>query len=158
MLEERKAVRAVLLTPEEDILLMRIRKPGGAKPFWVTPGGGLEPGEGAEDCLRRELREELGLLEFETGPLVWLRHHTCDWGSRRIAQSEEYYIVRTGHFEPRMSDPVEASVVDVFRWWPAAALASCGEELTPAALAKIVGHFLETGSVIHPLEVERLVD
>lgn len=158
MLEERRAVRAVLLTPEEDVLLMRIHPPGSQDHFWITPGGGLAPGESVQDGLRRELREELGLLEFQIGPLVWRRHHTFDWGDRRISQQEEYYIVRAPRFDPVMSDEAEARLLHSFRWWPIAALAVSEETLTPLSLCKIVTDYLERGPPIGPLEVERLVD
>src|SRR6266849_6547160 len=58
MIIDRYAVRAVLLTPQEEILLMRIHGPGSGKRWWITPGGGLEPGESVEQGFRRELREE----------------------------------------------------------------------------------------------------
>ena len=29
--------------------------------MWETPGGGLQPGETLEECLRREAREEIGI-------------------------------------------------------------------------------------------------
>jgi len=69
---ERNAVRAIVLTPELKVLLMRVRAPEGGDWFWITPGGGLEPGETEEVGLRRELKEELGLQRFEIGPLVWM--------------------------------------------------------------------------------------
>ena len=58
---ERTSIRAILLTPSHEVLLMRIRPPDGRAPFWITPGGGIEAGESRAECLRRELREEVGL-------------------------------------------------------------------------------------------------
>ncbi|MBL8116169.1 MAG: NUDIX domain-containing protein [Anaerolineae bacterium] len=53
-------VRALLLTHRATILLIkRVRQ--GDEPYWVLPGGGVEPGDGSfEAALRRELKEELG--------------------------------------------------------------------------------------------------
>ena len=70
MIIERDAIRAIVLTPEREVLLMRIRAPEGGDWFWITPGGGLEPGESVEAGLRREMKEELGLEGFHIGPLV----------------------------------------------------------------------------------------
>ena len=108
MVIERNAVRAIVLTPELKVLLMRIRPPQGGDWFWITPGGGLEAGESDEAGLRRELKEELGLERFDVGPLVWRRQHTFDWGGARICQREQYRIVHVAEFEPRMTDAVEA--------------------------------------------------
>lgn len=157
MLHERTSVRAILLTPARDVLLMRIRPPDGGAAFWITPGGGKEPGETTEACLRRELREELGLSEYEIGPVVWRRHHTFDWGPRRISQREEYRIVEVERFEPIMSDPIEATTLDRFRWWKHADLALATERLTPISLADIVSRFLRDGPPTEPLEVEVVI-
>ena len=43
---ERRAVRAVLLTPSAEILLMHLEFPN-QRWLWLTPGGGMEPGEDA---------------------------------------------------------------------------------------------------------------
>jgi 8-oxo-dGTP pyrophosphatase MutT (NUDIX family) len=85
---ERKAIRAILLTRENEILLLRIRQPDTGEWFWITPGGGIEAGETIEEGLRRELREELGLTQFVIGPLVWQRQHTFKWAGKRLCQFE----------------------------------------------------------------------
>ncbi|MGO4169939.1 NUDIX domain-containing protein [Novosphingobium sp. YAF33] len=142
---ERRAVRAVLLTPDQKVLLIRIQPPVDAA-FWVMPGGGIGPGEDPVDALRRELREELGLVRCQPGPVVWLRHHTFDWDGRRLSQREEYRIVPVGRFDARMLDPREARFVTALRWWPLGDLAHAPERLTPLAAADIVRDYLANGA------------
>jgi len=154
---QRNAVRAIVLTPELKVLLMRIRAPQGGDWFWITPGGGLEAGETEEAGLRRELKEELGLERFEVGPLVWRRQHTFDWGEQRVCQREQYRIVHVAEFEPAMSDEVEAKVLDSFRWWHANELKEAYEALTPRSLADIVAGYLTHGAPA-VTQVEVLVD
>jgi ADP-ribose pyrophosphatase YjhB (NUDIX family) len=83
---EREAIRAILLTPANEALLLRIRLSDTTECFWIAPGGGLEPGETIEEGLKRELREELGLNEYVIGPLVWRRQHTFSWAGKRFCQ------------------------------------------------------------------------
>lgn len=42
--------------------------------FWEFPGGKREPGESLEECLRRELFEELGIRIDEPTPFQCIRH------------------------------------------------------------------------------------
>jgi 8-oxo-dGTP pyrophosphatase MutT (NUDIX family) len=158
MIVQRETVRAVLLTSANEVLLLRIRPPDGSECFWITPGGGLEPGETPEQGLRRELREELNLDQFVMGPLVWRRQHTFNWASRRICQREQYHIVQVDRFEPRMADREEAQALDQFRWWPASQLAHSSERLTPLSLPQIIARYLTDGPPRGPLELEVLVD
>ena len=43
------------------ILLIQHREHQSGHSYWLLPGGGLEPGESEEACVRREMREETGL-------------------------------------------------------------------------------------------------
>jgi 8-oxo-dGTP diphosphatase len=157
-IEQRQAVRALILTPERETLLFRLRPPGEMRCFWIAPGGGLNPGETIEDGLRRELREELGLVDFRIGALVWRRHHTFDWGIRRISQREEYRIVEVERFEPVMTDEVEARTVVEHRWWPVSELHHAPEPLTPLSLSAILSRYLSDGAPDPVPPEEVLVD
>jgi len=155
---QRQAVRAILLTPQREILLLRMRVPGVADPFWIAPGGGLESGETPEECLRRELQEEVGLVGFGgVGPLVWMRQHTFNWDGRRLCQLERYFVIHVEKFEPRMSDPIESTNLDRFFWWPVTELASSRERLTPLALSQIATSYIEGGAPV-AIAVEILFD
>jgi 8-oxo-dGTP pyrophosphatase MutT (NUDIX family) len=155
---ERQALRAILLTPDEEILLIRLCPPEGAAPFWIAPGGGLEAGETSETGLRRELWEELGLGAFEIGPMVWRRQHTFNWAGKRICQREQYYIVRVDRFQPVIRDEVEAKIIDRFQWWRITDLEHSQERLTPISLAAIVHRYITEGPSQGPLPVEVIVD
>jgi len=154
----RQAARALLLTPDHEILLMRIRPHPDSSWFWIAPGGGIEPGETIETALRRELNEEVSLLDFSLGPLVWRRQHTFDWQVRRICQREQYFVVHVTHFAPQIRDPHEAKVLDCFRWWQIDELASASERLTPLSLPNIIANYLARGAPPDEPAWEVLVD
>jgi 8-oxo-dGTP pyrophosphatase MutT (NUDIX family) len=155
---QRRVVRAILLTSAHEVLLIGIRSRRARARFWITPGGGVEAGESDEQALRRELMEEVGLVAFEMGPLVWRREHTYAWGEKRIRQREHYHIVEVERFEPHMSDPTEARSLDRFLWWRLSELARPSERVTPLALADIVARYLAFGPPPSAPEWEVLVD
>ena len=73
---------------EGDRVLVAQRQSGHLAGKWEFPGGKLEPGESPEECLVREIKEELGLAvrvedifaavyhRYETGPILLLAY-TC---------------------------------------------------------------------------------
>jgi mutator protein MutT len=54
-------VTAAVIEREGKVLLARRSRSGSAGGRWEFPGGTIEPGETPEQCLARELREELGI-------------------------------------------------------------------------------------------------
>lgn len=86
----RAEVAAALLFHEGQLLITR--RPAGSHlaGLWEFPGGKREPGETFEQCLQRELEEELG-IQISVGPLwtvvthrypeleVEIRFFLCRW-------------------------------------------------------------------------------
>jgi TDG/mug DNA glycosylase family protein len=97
-LPERENVRAAVLDAQERVLLLRYGD--DYSDWWVTPGGGREEGEADEQTLRRELDEEVGLVEFELGPLLW---ELGGWTPEEPGFGSflsRVYLVRVDRFEP----------------------------------------------------------
>jgi mutator protein MutT len=81
---------------------------------WEFPGGKREPGESMQECLRRELREELG-IEAEIGDPVWRTEHTYA-GRKPVALL--FFLVR------RFRGTLENRAFAEIRWVEAAELAA----------------------------------
>ena len=67
-------VAAALILHEGRYLLTRRKADVHLGGLWEFPGGKREPGESLEECLRRELREELGIEITEPVPFQVIRH------------------------------------------------------------------------------------
>jgi ADP-ribose pyrophosphatase YjhB (NUDIX family) len=64
---------SVAIVRRDDVLLIQ-RNRAPSEGLWTLPGGRLEPGETAEQCAIRELKEEMGLDVFALRPVRVLRH------------------------------------------------------------------------------------
>ena len=83
---------AAVVERKGALLLVRHQKPD-RDPYWVLPGGRLEPGETIPGCASRELAEETGLTARFSGILYvseFLREgrHTIDVVARMALEGE----------------------------------------------------------------------
>lgn len=72
---QRRLHAAVAVIERRGRLLICRRREGDSfGGCWEFPGGKREPGESWEACLRREVREELGVSVRALRPYGWMRH------------------------------------------------------------------------------------
>lgn len=70
------SVVAAVIEKDGKVLIARRKSPFMGY-LWEFPGGKLEDNESLEECLKREIREELA-IEIEVGPLVSLNKHVLN--------------------------------------------------------------------------------
>jgi mutator protein MutT len=89
-------VTAAVIEKGERVLIAQ-RRPDGRHPGrWEFPGGKVEPGETAEDCLAREMVEEMGVAVAVGERLAEVEHSYPDMRIRLIAFSCE---ITSGRFQ-----------------------------------------------------------
>lgn len=142
--DQRSAARVLLLDGQDRVLLLHGYDPadrarGG---WWITPGGGLEPGEDDRAGAARELFEETGLrlepAEF-TGP-VYEQVVQFPLDGRSYRQAERFFVARIPDWEVDTSGftDLEVRSMDAHRWWSVPALRESDERIYPDGLADLV--------------------
>lgn len=153
---QRSAVRALLLTDSNRLLLTKIHLPDRNAFLWIAPGGGVEDGESDAEALVREVREETGHTPRGlTGP-VWIRRHVFEFQGATYDQHETFYLVRTQQFEPdHRGNPaaIEQALFREFRWWSMPEIHSSPDTFVPAALGRHLDDLLQHGCPPAPVEV-----
>lgn len=147
-LPRREAARALIVNPKGEALLMQYA--GGLSPhflalghhhFWATPGGALKEGESFEAALRREVREETGLIVAgDPGPVVATREFPMELGDDWQQAVERYYLIRAEEFSPTPQNltPEEKLHTLGWRWWSADEIAASQELIFPEGLEALL--------------------
>jgi len=134
----RVAVRALVIDDDGRTLLVQYRRPVGDETWWGTPGGGVDPGETDEQALARELREEIGLHEFELGPELYQHVGEFPWARQLFRQVNKTYLVRVREHEPRATVDLSAEGVADVRWWSRSELEATDAQFAPPDLLERV--------------------
>ncbi|MEU9884332.1 NUDIX domain-containing protein [Sphaerisporangium sp. NPDC051011] len=126
-------VRAILITPSGKLLTIKRVRPG-ATPYWVLPGGGVEPTDvSLEAGLAREIREELD-GEAVVRALVQVNED----GDQR----EYFYLARIAHWDPdrrtgpEFADPAQGEYI--VEEIPLTAEGIGGIALKPTSIADLI--------------------
>lgn len=141
MRARRPAARILLVDGRGRVLLFRFT-PADRPPFWVTPGGALDPGENYPAAARRELREEVG-LDRDCGPEIARREvEFLTIEGVEVVADERYFrvdvhacdVVTDGHTD------LERRVMLAWRWFAPHELPAWPEPIYPIDLARMLGH------------------
>jgi 8-oxo-dGTP pyrophosphatase MutT (NUDIX family) len=139
----------VLLDPADRLLLLCSvdpTDPDRAR-WWTIVGGGIEPEETPEEAVRREVAEEVGIREFELGPLIWHRRARFRFMGRMYEQDNDYYAARTLVTRVDTSSSLEVERLSTIehRWWTADDLVATSEVVYPNALGHLLRALLRHG-------------
>jgi 8-oxo-dGTP pyrophosphatase MutT (NUDIX family) len=139
----RRTVRVLLLNPDGGTLLFEDSDPGLVDArWWVTPGGGMDPGESEPETAVREVREETG-FDLDPGALlgpVARRHVVHGYSDQVIEQDEAFYLAQVDTFDVDVSahTPEEQITFKGWRWWSKEDLRASDEWIWPRELEEIL--------------------
>jgi len=135
----RPAARILLVDGQDRVLLFRFT-PADRPPFWVTPGGAVDPGESYPEAARRELREEVG-LDLDCGPEVARRMVDFLTIERVEVTADERYFrvdVDACEVDPTGHTALERQVMREWRWFGRDGLANHAEPVYPVDLLDLL--------------------
>lgn len=152
----RQAVRGLVIDDADRVLLVKQRQ--GEWLGWVLPGGGIDPGEDHEAALRRELKEETGLVDAFIGPLVCTRRQIGPAIASNFGGQHDYiYLSPCRGFEPNPSFSEEVLIaegVEGVEWFTLDELRATTDKVVPRRLAELIERVLEFGGSVEPLAIE----
>jgi 8-oxo-dGTP diphosphatase len=126
MIVFRPSARALITDPDDRVLLLRVRDAvalDASDPvtdYWITVGGGVEPGETFETAIVREIFEETGHVIRDPGPCIWRRRKSVTDAAGVTRASEERYFwcpLPSAELSHDNLTQFERIYIQESRWW-----------------------------------------
>lgn len=143
----RPTSRLLVLDEDDRLLLMKTVAPDTSRfARWITPGGGVDPGETHVEAAVRELHEETGQVVTEVGDVVRVDDFEVPWDDADHTHGHaEFFVVRLPHFEVVDDDWTDDERTDILasRWFTLDELTNADEPVEPADLAGLLRQVLD---------------
>jgi 8-oxo-dGTP pyrophosphatase MutT (NUDIX family) len=157
----RRTARVLLVDDLDRVLLFTDSDPGIAgRHWWITPGGGIDPGESSLAAAVREIEEETGALLDQAellGPVL-VRRVIHGYTDVVIDQEDVFYACWVPAFEVSVAGHTEQERLTMVghRWWTREELAATDEEVWPRTLLAMWAdadrrrHEIDSGGPVRP--------
>lgn len=137
--------RVVGVAVREDLVLLHQVEGDG---FWAFPGGRAEFGETAEQTLKREMREEIG-VEIEVVRLLWVVENFFTLAGKQYHEIALYFLMRLPSGCKYLAERgpfrgEEEGVELIFQWFPRQPAVLSGLPLLPSFLQQAVEELPES--------------
>ena len=149
--QHRETARVLLLDAQNRVFLLQTHFDPEVQlpPRWLTPGGGIDPGETPRQAAARELFEETGLSvsEDDLGEQIWRQEGVWHWGDHVNSHSyvDYFFALKVESFELNDSAWTDDERRDILqtRWFAIEDLVASDESVGPHGLVDFLRKWLD---------------